>query len=100
MDSGYFANNLLTEMSALRARVAALEKALTAVRAGGGLGANATALITGMSGDTPTAALPRAEDIPPVYFLDAETRIIWQGVVRWVNGKERFYLQRIGRVRE
>ena len=99
--SGYYADNLLTELAELRARVATLEKALPAARmSGAGVGGLGSRLAAGISSETPTGALPQAGDIPPVYFIEVDTRDIYQGVVQISNGKPRFYLQRIGRSRE
>ncbi len=100
MSSGYYADNLLSELTELRARVASLEKALPAARmSGAGVGGLGSRLAASISGETPTAALPPAGDIPPVYFVEATTRDIYQGIVRITNGKPRLYLQRIGRSR-
>jgi hypothetical protein len=93
----YYQNNPLAELAALKARVATLEKAVLAGR--GGATAAAAAGMAGISSDTPTAALPPAGEIPPVYFVDYETMIAYQGVVRTVEGKVRLYLQPVGRVR-
>lgn len=95
MRSEYYVSNLLTEIASIKARLAALEKALPSARAGG---SGATAMAMGT--DLPPVVLPPADEIRPVYFLDSTTRIVYQGVVAFVNGKERFYLQRVGRVRE
>jgi hypothetical protein len=94
--AGYYQNNLLTEIAALKARVAVLERALLASRATATAGAMEG---WGMAADTPTSALPAAADIPPVYFVDYETSSLYRGLVRTVEGRARFYLQRVGRVR-
>lgn len=92
---GYYATGLLSEMSALKARVAALEKALLASRGAGRLGA----MLSGMRGDTPEVALPTADEIQPLYILDENGRDIYRLLAEVVNGKTRLYLQRVGRVR-
>lgn len=100
MSSGYYAENLLTELAELRARVASLEKALPAARmSGAGVGGLGARLAAGITGETPTAALPPVGDIPPVYFIEDDTRDVYQGIVKIVSGRPRFYLQRIGRSR-
>ena len=91
--AGYYQNNLLTEMAALKARVAVLERALLS-RSGG-----SSAQLAGIAGDTPNSALPPAGDIPPHYFVDNDTGRIYLGVVRTIEGTPRFYLQDVGRVR-
>lgn len=96
MQTGYYATNPLTEIAALRARVAALEKALLASRGAGPLGA----ALAGISGDTPTAALPLAEDIPPLYLLEEDSHDIYRFMLRVVNGKPRLYVRRVGRSRQ
>lgn len=99
MANAYYAENLLTEVAQLRARVAQLEKALPAARVTG-LGGRAAMMAMAMSGDTPTPALPPAGEIAPVYFVEEESRDVYRGLVRWVNGKPRYYVQRVGRSRE
>ena len=96
MQTGYYATNPLTEIAALRARVAALEKALLASRGAGPLGA----ALAGISGDTPTAALPNAEDIEMLYLVEEDSHDIYRLMCRVVNGKARLYLQRVGRSRQ
>lgn len=95
MQPGYYATDPLTELAALRARVGTLEKALLASRGAGRLGAQ----LSGMSGDTPTAALPAADEIQPLYILEEESRDIYRFVCRMVNGKPRLYKVRVGRSR-
>lgn len=95
----YYSDNLFSEIASLKARLAALEKAVPAARLGSAGRAGAT-VAAGIAGDTPTAALPPSGDIQPVYFVEVESRDIYQGIVRVVEGKPRFYLQRMGRSRE
>ncbi len=77
--SGYYATNILTTITSLEARVAALEKALGRNRAGARLESN-------LSADTPMAALPPLSSIPDLLFVERPSRSLYRLEVVHVAG--------------
>ena len=95
----YYERNPLTEIAELRRRVAALERKLTQGRGWAGSEREAAAITDA----TPDAMLPTAADIPRLLLVDAETRFVWQLVVREAedeaDDRELLFLRRVGRLR-
>ena len=89
----YYEQNPLAELVALRRRVAALERALTA-------GATAERERHNVAMNAPEAQLPAAADFRPLYLVDAETRFIYRlDARRMADGREGLYLVLAGRLR-